>query len=188
LDQVQIPNFNSGLIALTPVKKPAMLLVIGGFLIIVGIGLSVYGSQLIVENLVTEEKRLGMGTSMELSKELDPTINENGVYVLQITDFKEESSLQTYVYDPSDQVVVSKSIEHNPFQDNFTISTAGTYKILIENTGERELEVTAVLGYLPQGQSLTISIFGFIIIIIGLIGLAVGIIYFIKSRNRTGTN
>lgn len=188
MDQVQIPNFNSGLIALTPVKKPALLFVIGGFLIIVGIGLSVYGSQLIVENLVTEEKRLGMGTSMELSKELDPTINENGVYVLQIIDFREESSLQTYVYDPSDQVVVSKSIEHSPFQDNFTISTAGTYKILIENTGERELEVTAVLGYLPQGQSLTISIFGFIIIIIGLIGLAVGIIYFIKSRNRTDTN
>ena len=188
MDQVQIPNFNSGLIALTPVKKPTTLLVIGGFLIIVGIGLSVYGSQLIVENLVTEEKRLGMGTSMELSKELDPTINENGVYVLQIADFKEESSLQTYVYDPSDQVVVSKSIENSPFQDNFTISTAGTYKILIENTGERELEVTAVLGYLPQGQSLTISIFGFIIIIIGLIGLAVGIIYFIKSRNRIDTN
>jgi hypothetical protein len=170
------------------VKKPVMLLVTGGFLIIVGIGLSVYGSQLIVENLVAEEKRLGMGTSMELTKELDPTINENGVYVLQITEFKEESSLQTSVYDPSDQVIVSKSIEHNPFQDNFTISTAGTYKILVENTGERELEVAAALGYLPEGQSLAISIFGFIIIIIGLIGLAFGIIYFIKSRNRTDIN
>lgn len=188
MDLVQIPNFNSGLIAHTPVKKSALLLVIGGFLIIVGIGLSVYGSQLIVDNLVSEEKRLGMGTSMELAKELDPTINTNGVYVLQITDFKEGSGLQTYVYDPLDQVVVSKSIEYNPFQDNFTISTAGTYKILIENTGERELEVTAVLGYLPQGQSLIISIFGFITIIIGLIGIAVGVIYFIKSRNRTDSN
>lgn len=188
MDQVQIPNFNSSLMAPTPVKKPTILLVIGGFLIIVGIGLSVYGSQLIVENLVTEEKRLGMGTSMELSKELDPTINKNGVYVLQITDFKEGNGLQTYVYDPSDQVVVSKSIVHSPFQDNFTISTAGTYKILIENTGERELEVAAVLGYLPQGQSLIISIVGFIIIIIGLIGIAVGVIYFIKSRNRNDIN
>lgn len=165
-----------------------MLLVTGGFLIIIGIGLSVYGSELIVGNLVTEEKRLGMGTSMELSKDFDPSINENGIYVLQIADFKEESRLQTSVYDPSDTVIVSKAIEHNPFQDNFTISTAGTYKILIENTGERELEVMAVLGYLPQDQSLTISIFGFIVIIIGLIGLAVGIIYFIRSRNRTDTN
>lgn len=165
-----------------------ILLVIGGFLIIIGIGLSVYGSQLIIENLVTEEKRLGMGTSMELSKELDPLINKNGVYVLQITDFKEESRLHTSIYDPSDQVVVSKSIEYNPFQDNFTILTAGTYKLLIENTGEKELEVTAVLGYLPEGQSLTVSIFGFIVIIMGLIGAGAGIIYFIKSRGRIDTN
>ena len=162
-----------------------MLLVIGGFLIIIGIGLSVYGSQLIVENLVTEEKRLGMGTSMELSKDFDPSVNENGIYLLQIADFKEESRLQTSVYDPSGMVIVSKAIEHNPFQDNFTISTSGTYKILIENIGERELEVMAVLGYLPQDQSLTISIFGFIVIIIGLAGLAVGIIQFIRTRDRT---
>jgi len=157
-------------------------------LIVIGIGLSVYGSQLIVENLVTEEKRLGMGTSMELSKDFDPSINENGIYVLQIVDFKEESRLQASVYDPSDMVIVSKAIEHNPFQDNFTVSTAGTYKILIENTGERELEVMAALGYLPRDQSLTISIFGFIVIIIGLMGLAVGIIYFIRSRYKTETN
>ena len=157
-------------------------------MIVFGIGLSVYGSQSIIENFATEEKRLGMGTSMELSKELDPSINENVVYVLQIADFKEDSRLQTSVYDPLDQIVVSKSIEHNMFQDNFTISTAGTYKLLIENTGERELEVTAVLRYLPEGQSLTVSIFGFIVIIIGLIGLGAGIIYFIKSRGKMDFN
>ena len=188
MGQFQIPNFNSGLISPTPVKKPVILLVIGGFLIVFGIGLSVYGSQMIIENFATEEKRLGIGTSMELSKELDPSINENGVYVLQIADFKEESRLQTSVYDPLDQIVVSKSVEHNMFQDNFTISTAGTYKLLIENTGERELEVTAVLGYLPEGQSLTVSIFGFIVIIIGLIGLGAGIIYLIKSRGKMDSN
>lgn len=188
MGQFQIPNFNSGLTSSTPVKKPVMLFAIGGFLIVFGIGLSVYGSQLIVENLATGEKRLEMGVSMELSKDLDPLINENGVYVLQIADFKEESRLQTFIYDPSDQIVVSKSIERNPFQDNFTISTTGIYKLLIENTGERELEVTAVLGYLPEGQSLTVSIFGFIIIIVGLIGLGAGIIYFIKSRGRMDTN
>jgi hypothetical protein len=172
----------------TPVKKPVMLLVIGGFLMIFGIGLSVYGSQLIIENLATDEKQLGIGTSMEVSKELDPVINENGVYVLQIVDFKEASRLQASIYDPLGQIVVTKSIDHSPFQDNFTISTAGTYKLVLENTGEKELEVTAVLGHLPQGQSLTVSIFGFVVIIIGLIGLAVGIIYFIKSRGRVDTN
>jgi hypothetical protein len=169
----------------TPVKKPIMLLAIGGFLVIVGFGLSIYGSQLIIENLAMQEKRLGIGTSMELSKELDPSINENGVYVLQTVDFSEASHLQTSVYDPSGQVILSKSVEHSPFQDNFTISTTGTYKLLIENIGERELEVNAVLGYLPEGQSVTVSIFGLIVIIIGFIGLGTGIFYFIKSRRSS---
>ena len=165
-----------------------MLLVIGGFLMIIGIGLSVYGSQQIIENLATQEKRLGIGTSMELLKELDPSINENGVYVLQTEDFREESRLQASVYDPLGQTVISKSVEHSPFQDNFTISTVGMYKLVIENIGERELEVTAVVGYLPDGQSLTVSIFGFVIIIIGLTGLGGGVVYFIKSRGRIDIN
>lgn len=155
---------------------------------IVGIGLSIYGSQIIIENLATDEKRLGIGTSMEVSKELDPEINDNGVYVLQIADFKEASRLQASIYDPSGQTVITKSIDHSPFQDNFTISTAGTYKLVLENIGEKELIVTAVLGHLPHGQSLTVSIFGFIAMIMGLIGSAVGIIYFIKSRGRSNTN
>ncbi|HSB56489.1 MAG TPA: hypothetical protein VLD38_01580 [Nitrosopumilaceae archaeon] len=170
------------------VKKPGMLLVIGGFLILFGIGLSFYGSQLIIENLTTQEKRLGIGTSMELTKELDPSINENGVFVVQTDDFREASRLQASVYDSLGQIVILKSIEHSPFQDNFTISTTGVYKLLIENIGERELEVTAVIGYLPNGQSLTVSIFGFIVIIVGLIGLGTGIVYHFKSRGRIGTN
>ena len=169
-------------------KKPTILLVAGGFLIIFGVGLSVYGSQLIVENLVTEEKQLEIGASMELSKEFDPSVNENGIYLIQILDFKEETRLQVTVYDPFGTVIASEPIENSLFQGDFTISDTGTYRILLENTGERELQVMAVLAYLPQDQSLTISILGFIAIIIGLIGLAVGTIQFIRSRNKAETS
>lgn len=157
-------------------------------MIIFGVGLSVYGSQLIVENLVTEEKELEIGGSMELSKEFDPSINENGIYLIQILDFKEETRLQVTVYDPFDTVIVSESIENSLFQGEFTISSTGIHRILVENTGERELQVMVVLAYLPQDQSLTISILGFIAIIIGLVGLAVGTIQFIRSRNKTKTS
>lgn len=165
-----------------------MLLVLGAFLLLTGIGLSVYGSQLIIENLATQENRLGIGRSMEISKVLDPSTNVNGVYVIQTDDFKDESRLQASVYDPTGQTVLSKSVEHIPFQDNFTISTSGSYKLLIENIGERELEVTAVIGYLPDGPALTVSIFGFIVMIIGLIGLGMGIVYQIKSRRVKDIN
>ncbi|HSD04421.1 MAG TPA: hypothetical protein VLB45_01545 [Nitrosopumilaceae archaeon] len=169
-------------------KKPLLLLVIGGFLVVFGIGLSVYGSQLIIENLATQDQRLGIGMSMEITKDLDLSTNENGVYVIQITDFKNEDRVDATVFDPSGQILTSKTIEHSPLQDNFEILTSGTFKLLVENLSEREIDVTAVIGNLPQDESLTISIFGFIVIIIGLVGLVVGIIYFIKSRGKTDVN
>lgn len=167
-------------------KKPILLLVIGGFLIIVGIGLSVYGSQLIIENLATQERQIETNMQMEISKKLDPSINEDGVYVVQVADFK-DGSVDATVFDPFGQIVTSKHIEQNPYQDSFKISSSGTYMLVIENKGET-IDVTAVIGYLPQDESLMASIFGFIVIIIGLIGLGVGIMYFIRSRSKTEFN
>ena len=172
----------------TPVKKPKMLLVMGGFLAIVGIGMLFYEPLSIVGNLNTQEKHLGIGMSMELTNDLHLSINDNAVYVLQIIDFKDGNRLETSVYDPSGQIIASKSIDHSPFEDSFKISANGTYKLKIENIGERELEVVAAIGYLPHDKSLLVSKFGFIVTIIGLIGLAVGIISFIKSRSRVDTN
>ena len=168
-------------------KKPLLIFVIGGFLVIIGISLSVYGSQLIIENIATDEKQLGIGMSMKISKDLDPAKNKNGVYVVQIPDFKQEHITAT-IFDPSGQTLVSKTIENNPFQDTFEISQSGTYELLIENIGEREMDVVGVIGYLPHDESLTVSIFGFIVIVVGLIGLVVGIIYFIKNRGNTKIN
>ena len=188
MGQFQIPNFNSGRISPTPVKKPKMLLVMGGFLAIVGIGLLFYEPLSIVGNLNTQEKHLGIRTSMELTNDLDPSINDNAGYVLQIMDFKNGNRLETSVYDPSGQIIASKSIDYSPFEDSFKISANGMYKLKIENNGERELEVVAAIGYLPHDKSLLVSKFGFIVTIIGLIGLAVGIVSFIKSRSGVDTN
>ena len=165
-------------------KKPILLLAIGGFLVIVGIGLSVYGSQLITENITSKEESLGIGRSTVVLKELDPVKNDNGVYVIQVVDFKKEDHIDATIFDPLGELLVTKSIDHNPFQDSFSIHTAGTYKLQIENSGEREVQVVGVIGYLPKDVSLTVSIFGFIVIIVGLAGLAVGTMYFIKNRGR----
>lgn len=69
-------------------KKTIPLLVIGGFLTVTGIGISFYSSQLVIENLATHQESLAVGHSMMVLKELDPTKNENGVYVVQAADFK----------------------------------------------------------------------------------------------------
>lgn len=165
-------------------KKPLVLLIVGGFLVIIGIALSVYGSQMIIDKLASQEERLGIGRSMEISKELDPAINENGVFVVQTANFDTQSYLKATVFDPLGTEIISKTIDRDSLQEIFKIPMTGTYRLVIENTGEGEAEVMGVLGSLPQDESLTVSIFGFIVIILGLVGLVVGIIYFIKIRSK----
>ena len=161
-----------------------LFLVMGGFLVVIGIGLSVYATQLVIENLTTQEGFVGGGMTMEVYKELDPAKNESGVYVIQIDDFQDVDGIIISVFDPLGSVVITKSIDSNPIQDSFKISMAGTYKLLVENSADGKVHVVAVIGYLPQDQSLTVSIFGFVVILIGLVGLVAGTLYFIKNRNK----
>ena len=156
----------------------------GGFLVVIGIGISVYATQLVIENLTTQEGFMEGGMTMEVYKELNPTKNENGVYVIQIDDFQGKAGIIISVFDPLGNIVTTKSIDSNPFQDSFGISMAGIYKLLVENSADSEVHVIAVIGYLPQDQSLTVSIFGFVVILVGLVGLVVGTLYFIKSRGK----
>ncbi len=165
-------------------KKFKPVIVISAILIIIGVGLTFYESQLVNENVANQQQNLSVGGSMTLTKELDPSKNQNGVYSVQITDFKEDDNIKVTVFNPTGEIITSKPITKNPFQENFPISTDGTYKIQIENQGTREVQVLAIIGNYPQNISL-IDIFGFIVLIIGLSGLAIGIMYFVKNRGKT---
>ena len=88
-------------------------------MIIIGIGLSIYESQLINENVANQQQNLLIGGSMTLTKELDPSKNQNGVYSIQITDFKEDNNIKVTVFNPADEIITSKSITKNPFQEIF---------------------------------------------------------------------
>ena len=88
------------------------------------------------------------------------------------------------VFNPVDEIITSKSITKNPFQENFSISTRGIYKIQIENQGQQEIQVLAIIGNYPQNIPL-LDIFSFVVLIIGLGGLTIGIMYFVKNRGKT---
>ena len=167
-------------------KKFKLIIVISAFLILTGIGVTIYESQLIIENVTNQQQNLSTGTSMAVTKDLDPSKNQNGVYSVQITDFQDDN-IKVSILNPVDDIVTSKLITKNPFQENFFISINGTYKIQIENQGHREIQVLAIIGNYPQNISL-IDIFGFVALIIGLSGLAIGIMYFVKNRGKTSVS
>jgi len=169
------------------VKKFKLIIIISAILVIAGIGLTIYESQLINENVANQQQNLLAGGSVTLTKELDPSKNQNGVYSVQITDFKEDYNIKVTVLNPANEIITSKIITKNPFQENFLISTNGSYKIQIENQGKMEVQVLTIIGNYPQNISL-LDIFGFVVLIIGLSGLAIGIMYFVKNRSKAGVS
>ena len=165
-------------------KKFKLVIIISAILVVIGIALTFYESQLINWSVINQQQNLLPGTSMILTKDLDPSKNQNGVYSVQITDFQKDDNIKVSIFNPVGETVISKSITKSQIQENFIISTSGTYKIQIENQGSREIQILAVIGSYPQNIAL-IDMCSFILLITGLSGLAIGIMYLVKNRGKT---
>jgi hypothetical protein len=165
-------------------KKFKLIIIISAILVIIGIALTFYESQLINWSVINQQQNLLPGASMILTKDLDSSKNQNGVYSVQITDFQKDDNIKASIFNPIGEIVISKSITKSPLQENFIVSTSGTYKIQIENQGSREVQILAVIGNYPQNIAL-IDMCSFILLITGLSGLAIGIMYLVKNRGKT---
>ena len=156
-------------------------LVIVGIMIAVGAMLLIYGSQTITGDLVIEEGKINSLTQLEIKSELDPEINTQGVYAVQTIEGK-EYDISASVIDPSQDEIRDVSINRNSFEDNFEIDSSGTYTLIISTSESEEIPLVGGIGHLPDSTGVTISIAGFIVIVLGMIGVA--IIGFMIIRQR----
>ena len=164
-------------------QRSGLFLLIVGVLIIVGMTLSFYGSQIITEDLVKEQFDLISGETFETFADLDPMISESGVYVVQTTNFQ-ENSIHVKIFDPIGSQIISKTVESESFEDRFEILSSGEYRIIIENTGSEDTAIFLAIGHLPDTSKLSVGITGFYILIVGMIGIAGLIILSIKNRRK----
>jgi hypothetical protein len=168
------------------VVKPIPIIITSGILVLVGFSITVYQSQITSENLVNQQKTLSIGTQMTITKGMDLNNNRKGVYGIQVTDLKNDDNVKAIVMDPNGNEIITKSVATSPIQEIFKITTSGNYTLQIENHGQREIQILGFIGYYPEGiESDDTS--GFIVpivLIIGLSGLAVGMMYFIKNRAK----
>jgi hypothetical protein len=164
-------------------QRSGLFLLIVGVLIIVGMTLSFYGSQIITEDLVKEQFDLISGETFETFADLDPVISESGVYVVQTTNFQ-ENSIHVKIFDPIGSQIISKTAESESFEDRFEILSSGEYRIIIENTGSEDTTIFLAIGHLPDTSKLSVGITGFYILIVGMIGIAGLIILSIKNRRK----
>lgn len=164
-------------------EKPLILLLIVGALIGAGIILSFLGSQLATQNLVVKEENLVAGSSIEVVVELDPSISKTGVYGILLPKIKDDT-ISVSVYDPIGTQILSKTLNQESTEEQFNISSIGSYKIVIENSGLEDTQVVAGIGYMPNSYILSVGITGFYILAVGLIGMVGIVIYTIRNRRK----
>jgi len=158
-------------------------LVIVGVLIAIGAMLLIVGSQTITGDLVIEEGKINNLTQLEISTELDPDVNTQGVYAIQTIEGK-EYDITAVVVDPSDAKIRDVIVNRNSFEDNFEIQNSGIYTLVISTAETEEIGVVGGIGHVPDSTGVTISIAGFFIIILGMCGIMVVGFMIIRRRKK----
>jgi len=165
------------------VQRQGVFFVIVGSIVGVGIILSFYGNQVIFEDLIKGEGQVKVGENLIIPVELDNTETQTGIYAIQIINFKE--GITAKILDPFDREIESQSINEEVFEGRFNITMSGIYKLVIENTDEKEIKIFGVIGPEPDaGKKSLVSISPWILII-GLIGVVGVAIYAIKNRKKS---
>ena len=115
---------------------------------------------------------------------MDPEINSEGVFVVQTMEGV-EVSLQVSILDPSKHKIKSSSILTNSFEDYFYITTSGTHTLVIETVDGNSVNVVGGIGHVPDASSYSVSLIGFAMLLIGMIGvIVVGIIMVRQKKAR----
>lgn len=163
-------------------QKTGILFVIVGGIVCTGIILSFYGNQVIFEDLIKGEGQIKIGESLTIPAEIDNKETQNGIYAIQIMDSK---GVKAKILDPSDVEIESQSINEEDFEGQFKIATSGIYKLVIENTNDKEVKIFGVIGPEPDAGKKSLGFISLYVLIIGLIGMIIVPIYAIKNRKRT---
>ena len=163
--------------------KPRLVIITSGILVLIGIAITAYQSQITSENLVNQQKTVSSGTQMVITKLMDPAKNQKGVYAIQVNDLKNDDNIRVSITDPRGNTIITKSVTKNTIQENFKVSSSGNYTLEIDNQGKREIQILGIIGYYPEGIELA-DISGFIVLMAGLAGLAIGMMFLIKNRVR----
>ena len=167
--------------------KAGKFLVAIGVLIGIGAALLFIGSQAITSDIIIQEGQIDDTIKLELQANLDPEINSEGVFVVQTMEGI-EISLQVSILDPSKHEITVNTVVTNSFEDRFDITESGMYTLVIETTNDMVVNVVGGIGHVPDASAYSISVIGFAMLLIGMIGVVVIGIILIRQRKQTSVN
>jgi len=164
-------------------QRSGFFFVIVGGIVCIGLALSIYGNQIIFEDLSKGETEIKFGENLIIPVELDSTKIQTGIYAVQIMDFRE--GITAKILDPTDNEIEKQKIHNDVFEGRFSITISGLYKLVIENTDEKEIRVFGVIGAEPDAGKKSLGFISLYVLVIGLIGMVGVTIYTIKKRRKS---
>ena len=167
--------------------KATKFLVIIGALIGIGAALLFAGSQAITSDIIIQEGQIDGINKVEIAADLDPEINSEGVFVVQTMEGS-EVSLSIKILDPQDKEIITNSVVTNSFEDYFDITEPGIHTLVIDTTNEMAVNVVGGICHVPDASAYSISMIGFALLLIGMLGVVIVGIILIRQRKKTNVS
>lgn len=165
-------------------RKAQIVIIIAGVLVAIGMITSYYGASLVTQDITYNEGILNSTAPIQVTKDLDPTIADTAVFVVQSEGFA-DADLVANLFDPDNQVISTKRIDQKNTEVQFTIPKKGSYRLDLENQRQTEVHVVIGITHMPDKLLLSVNILGQLFILSGFAGVVISGIYAIKSRKKT---
>ena len=165
-------------------QKSGIGIIVSGVLIVIGLILLVIGNQIILEGISQGNEKVSSSQTLSISVEFDSQETQTGVFAVQIMEFK-GNRVSVKVLDPFDSEIITQTINEQTIEKEFNVLETGTYKLIIESTGDEEIEVVAAIGPFPDDGKKLLGFISVYVLIIGMVGLVVVGIYEVKNRRRS---
>ncbi len=164
-------------------KRTGVFLTIVGGLIGIGIILSFYGNYVIFEDLKKSDGEVSPEQSLIVEVELDRNKIQRGIYAVQIIEHTGEE-VHVSILDPFNSVLETQKVNQEVFEGLFDVTSSGTYKLIIENAGQK-VKIFGVIGPEPDEGKRSLGFISLYILTVGLLGLVGFVVYLIINRKKS---
>lgn len=161
-------------------QKSALVLVISGVLVVLGLVLLVIGNQVILEGVSQDNGLINSNQPLVISGNFNSD-DEKGILAIQLVEHQ-ENTFSVQVLDPFGTEIFFESIKEDTIEREFDITSPGTYKLIIQSSNVDETQVFGAIGPVPDAGKKSLGFISLYVLMIGLAGLAISGIFAIKKR------
>jgi hypothetical protein len=163
-------------------QKIGFAVVTSGGLIVAGLVLLALGNQVILEGVSQGEGMVNENQEVVISAKFDSLKTPVGIFAVQSMNV-EKGIISAKIFSPSENEITAVNIKKDTTEKTFEILERGEYRLVIQSTDDKEIQVFGAIGPIPNDEKKTLSYVSIIMLIIGMIGLIISAVLKIKSKN-----